>query len=209
MERIERAILLFRGHKVMLDVDLAVLYGVKTKVLNQGVSRNIRRFPPDFMFQLTEEEAARLRSHIVTIKPGRGQHRKYLPYVFTEQGVAMLSSVLKSERAVQVNVEIMRAFVRLREPIATNTDLARRLDELEKRYDIQFKVVFDAIRQLMDQPRAPSRGPPEKPRRSIGFTPSRSTGLTALSVSKGLSRRFKVEEARPRYGRPRRNASKI
>jgi hypothetical protein len=126
------------------------------------------------MFQLTEEEAVRLRSQIVTLKPGRGQHRKYAPYVFTEQGVAMLSSVLKSERAVHVNIEIMRAFVRLRELVATNKDLARRLDALDKKYDTQFKAVFDAIRQLM--------APSAKPRRSIGF---------------------RVEEARPRYRRPR------
>jgi phage regulator Rha-like protein len=179
-ERIERAILLLRGHKVMLDADLATLYGVRTKALNQAVSRNIGRFPPDFMFQLTEEEAARLRSQFVTLKPGRGQHRKYLPYVFTEQGVAMLSSVLKSERAVQVNVEIMRAFVRLRKLIGTSADLARRFDELEKKYDAQLKVVFDAIRQLM--------APAEKPRRPIGF---------------------KVEETRPRYRRPRRTAPKV
>jgi len=127
------------------------------------------------MFQLTEEEAMRLRSQIVTLKPGRGQHRKYLPYAFTEQGVAMLLSVLKSERAVQVNVEIMRAFVRLRELVATNKDLARRLDDLEKNYDAPFRVVFDAIRHLM--------ATPERARRSIGF---------------------KVEEGRPRYGALRR-----
>jgi hypothetical protein len=161
VERIERAIFMLRGHKVMLDADLAALYGVKTKALNQAVSRNTGRFPADFMFQLTEEEAIRLRSQIVTLQPGRGQHRKYLPYVFTEQGVAMLSSVLRSPRAVQVNIEIMRAFVRLRELIATNKDLARRLNGLEKKYDTQFKAVFDAIRQLM--------APPQKPRRSIGF----------------------------------------
>ena len=113
------------------------------------------------MFQLTEAEAAFLRSQTVTLKAGRGQHRKYLPYAFTEQGVAMLSSVLRSPRAVRVNIEIMRAFVRLRELIATNRDLARRLDELERRYDAQFKGVFDAIRQLM--------APPAKARRSIGF----------------------------------------
>ena len=154
----------------MLDSELATLYSVGTKALNQAVNRNIERFPEDFMFRLTEEEATRLRSQIVTLKTGRGRHRKYLPYAFTEQGVAMLSSVLRSTRAVQVNIEIMRAFVRLRELIATNRDLARRLDHLEKKYDRQFKVVFDAIRELM--------APPEKPRRSIGF---------------------RVEEAGPRY----------
>ncbi len=170
LERIERAILVLRGHKVMLDSDLATLYAVETKVLNQAISRNIERFPEDFMFQLTEAGAAFLRSQTVTLKTGRGQHRKYLPFAFTEQGVAMLSSVLRSPRAVRVNIEIMRAFVRLREMIATNKDLARRLDELEKKYDAQFKVVFDAIRQLM--------APPQKAQRSIGF---------------------RVEEARPIY----------
>ncbi len=162
MGRIERAILVLRGHKVMLDSDLAALYGVETKVLNQAVSRNIERFPGDFMFQLTEAEATRLRSQIVTLKPGRGQHRKYLPYAFTEQGVAMLSSVLHSPRAIAVNVEIMRAFVRLRQMLTSNAELARRLDNLEKKYDAQFKVVFDAIRELM-RPAAPAR------RRPIGF----------------------------------------
>jgi len=161
MERIERAILLLRGHKVMLDSDLAALYGVETKVLNQAVSRNIERFPEDFMFQLTEAEAILLRSQTVTLKTGRGQHRKYLPYAFTEQGVAMLSSVLKSPRAARVNIEIMRAFVRLRQMLQTNADLARKLAALEARYDAQFKVVFDAIRALM--------APPEKARRSISF----------------------------------------
>jgi hypothetical protein len=127
LERIERAIVVLRGHKVMLDSDLATLYDVKTKVLNQAVGRNIERFPEDFMFQLTEEEAIRLRSQIVTLKTRRGQHRKYLPYAFTEQGVAMLSSVLRSTRAVQVAIEIMRTFVRLRRMVASNAELARRL----------------------------------------------------------------------------------
>ena len=167
---IERRILLVRGQKGILDSDLADLYGVSTKRLNEQVRRNIRRFPADFMFQLSPEEATALRSQDATLEAGRGKHRKYLPYIFTEQGVAMLSSVLNSERAVQVNIEIMRAFVRLRELIATNRDLARRLDELEKRYDAQFKGVFDAIRQLM--------APSEKSRRSIGF---------------------RVEEGRPAY----------
>jgi phage regulator Rha-like protein len=130
----------------MLDRDLAKLYGVETRVLLQSMRRNLNRFPSDFMFQLSAEESTALRSQIVTLKGGRGQHRKYLPYVFTEQGVAMLSSVLRSERAVQVNIEIMRAFVRLREMIATHKDLARKLEALEKKYDAQFRVVFDAIR---------------------------------------------------------------
>ena len=158
-ERIERAILLIRGQKVMLDADLAELYGVPTKALNRAVRRNAERFPADFMFQLTAGEYESLRCQFGTLK--RGQHSKYLPLAFTEQGVAMLSSVLRSPRAVLVNVEIMRAFVRLRQMLAANTDLARRLDELEKKYDAQFRIVFDAIRQLMT--------PPEPERRPIGF----------------------------------------
>ena len=152
----------------MLDADLAKLYGVEVKVLNQAVKRNIERFPADFMFQLAREEAAALRSQIVTLDDasteprGRGRYAKYLPYAFTEQGVAMLSSVLKSKRAVQVNVEIMRAFVRLRDMIGHNRELAGRLDALESKYDRHFKAVFDAIRELMAPP-APA------PRRRIGF----------------------------------------
>lgn len=162
-ERITRVILLLRGHKVMLDADLAVLYGVDTRTLNQAVQRNLDRFPSDFMFQLSEEEAA-LRSQIVILKKGRGQHRKYLPYAFTEQGVAMLSSVLRSPQAVQVNIEIMRAFVRMRQFQRSNDDMGKKLAALEKKYerhDAQFKVVFQAIRELMD--------PPTKKRRPIGF----------------------------------------
>ena len=160
-ERIERSILLLRGHKVMLDDVLAELYDVQTKVFNQAVKRNRNRFPSDFMFQLTDEEYHSLRSQFVTLDTGRGRHRKYLPYAFTEQGVAMLSSVLRSNRAVQVNIEIMRAFVRLREVLATHKDLAAKLEAIEKKYDAQFKVVFDAIRQLMI--------PPEPKKRKIGF----------------------------------------
>jgi phage regulator Rha-like protein len=151
-EQVERNILLIRGHRVMLDTDLAILYGVPIRTLNQAVKRNASRFPPDFMFQLTVEEAAALRSQFVTLKTGRGQHRKYRPYAFTEQGVAMLSSVLHSERAIQVNIAIMRAFVQLREMIGSNKGLARRLNELEKKYDSQFRVVFEAIRELMAEP---------------------------------------------------------
>jgi phage regulator Rha-like protein len=151
-ERVERNILLIRGHRVMLDTDLAILYGVPTKRLNEQVRRNKKRFPSDFMFQLTPEEVERLRSQIATLKSGRGQHRKYSPYAFTEQGVAMLSSVLHSERAIQVNIAIMRAFVQLREMIGSNKTLARRLNELEKKYDSQFRVVFEAIRSLMAEP---------------------------------------------------------
>jgi len=148
IEKIERAIYFIRGEKVMLDRDLAVLYGVETKMLNRAVKRNLRRFPEDFMFQLSADEASHLRSQIGTSKRGRGGLR-YLPYVFTEQGVAMLSSVLNSERAVLVNIEIMRAFVKLRQLLASNTELSHRLDDLESKYDRQFKVVFDAIRELM------------------------------------------------------------
>ena len=151
-ERIEKSILLVRRHKVMLDSDLAALYEVPTKVLNQAVKRNRGRFPPDFMFQLTQGEYDFLRSQTVTLDAGRGHHRKYLPNVFTEQGVAMLSSVLTSERAVHVNIEIMRAFVKLRRLLASNSELARKLEELEKKYDAQFKEVFDAIRRLMEPP---------------------------------------------------------
>ncbi|MEW6416596.1 MAG: ORF6N domain-containing protein [Nitrospirota bacterium] len=136
------------------------LYGVPTRRLNEQVRRNISRFPDDFMFQLTSEESENLRSQFATSSSGHGG-RRYLPYVFTEQGVAMLSSVLNSERAVQVNIAIMRAFVKLREMIASHKDLAKRLDELEKKYDEQFRVVFDAIRELMT--------PPEPKRKKIGF----------------------------------------
>jgi len=150
IERIEQTILLIRRHRVMLDTDLAKLYGVTTKVLNQAVKRNATRFPADFMFKLTAEETAALRSQFVTSK-GRGG-RQYRPYVFTEQGVAMLSSVLHSERAIQVNIAIMRAFVQLREMIGSNKGLARRLNELEKKYDSRFRIVFEAIRELMTEP---------------------------------------------------------
>lgn len=161
-ERIERAILLIRGQKVMLSMDLAELYGVEPRVLVQAVKRNIERFPGDFMFQLTKAELANLKSQIVI--SSWGGLRRAAPYAFTEQGVAMLSSVLRSKRAVRVNVEIMRAFVRLRQMLASHKDLARKLEELERKYDAQFKVVFDAIRELM----APSEPPL---RRRIGFQP--------------------------------------
>ena len=200
LERIERMILFIRGEKVMLDADLAELYGVPTKALNLAVKRNIERFPADFMFQLNEEEMEALRFHFetsnaggqaetgilrsqigasnarsqtqpadltsqsVTSKPGRGG-RRYPPYAFTEQGVAMLSSVLRSERAVAVNIEIMRAFVRLRQLLSSNAELKRKLDELEQKYDEQFKIVFDAIRQLML--------PPVEDTKRIGFRTAR------------------------------------
>ena len=168
VERIERLIFLIRGQRVMLDRDLAILYGVPTKVLNQAVKRNKDRFPEDFMFQLTHQEGKswwtevmdrRLRSQNVTLK--RGQHMKYRPYAFSEHGILMLSSVLNSERAIQVNIAIMRAFVRLRKMVASHVELARKLEALEKKYDAQFKVVFEAIRQLMA-----SR---EKQPKKIGF----------------------------------------
>jgi hypothetical protein len=154
-EQVERNILLIRGHRVMLDTDLATLYRVPTKVLNQAVKRNTTRFPVDFMFQLTNEETTALRSQFVTSKSRGG--RQYRPYAFTEQGVAMLSSVLHSERAIQVNIAIMRAFVQLREMIGSNKILARRLNELEKKYDSQFRVVFEAIRELMAEPQSKVR----------------------------------------------------
>jgi hypothetical protein len=167
VEIIEKKILLIRGEKVMLDADLAELYQVETFNLNKAVKRNIDRFPQDFMFQLTKEEADSLRFQIGMSKTeGRGG-RRYLPYAFTEQGVAMLSSVLNSERAVKVNIEIMRAFVRLRQMLASNAELARKLDALEKKYDAQFKVVFDAIRQLMTPPVTRKRK--RKRKRKIGF----------------------------------------
>lgn len=159
-ERIERSILLIRGQKVVLDSDLAELYGVETRVLVQAVHRNRERFPSDFMFQLTKEEFDNLRSQSVISSSGWGG-RRYPPYAFTEQGVAMLSSVLRSKRAVLVNIEIMRAFVRLRQMLASHAELARRLDALEKKYDAQFRVVFEAICKLM--------APPEQKRRPIGF----------------------------------------
>ena len=149
--RAERRIVFVRGHRVLLDADLAELYQVSTRRLNEQVRRNRNRFPPDFMLELSAEEFATLRSQSAISKPGRGG-RRHLPLAFTEQGVAMLSSVLRSDRAVQVNVAIMRAFVRLREMLATHRDLARKLEQMEQRYDAQFKVVFDAIRSLIDAP---------------------------------------------------------
>lgn len=159
-EIIESKILFIRGKKVMLDRDLAVLYGVETKALKQAVKRNPKRFPEDFMFALTQEELNNWRSQFVTSKADK-MGLRYPPYVFTENGVAMLSSILNSERAIMVNIQIMRTFARLREIMSSHKDLARRLDDLEKRYDGQFRVVFEAIRQLMT--------PPATPKRKIGF----------------------------------------
>jgi hypothetical protein len=168
VELIGQRILLIRGHKVMLDSHLAELYRSETRVLVQAVRRNIDRFPEDFMFQLSGEEAESLRSHFVISNEGRGG-RRYLPYVFTEQGVAMLSSVLKSKRAAQVNIAIMRAFVKLREFLATNKDLAHTVEALERKYkdhDKDIQVIFTAIKKLLEPPPAP-------PKRRIGFNPNR------------------------------------
>lgn len=163
IEGIEKCIYLIRGQKVMFDRDLSELYGVETRVLVQAVRRNSDRFPEDFMFQLTWDEIEKMkiasRSQIVILK--RGSNIKHLPYVFTEQGIAMLSSILRSKRAVQVNIEIMRAFVRLRQMLISHKDLSRKLNELEKQYDGQFKIVFEAINQLMT--------PPPIKKRRIGF----------------------------------------
>jgi len=166
LDHVERVILVLRGRKVLLDEDLAFLYGVEVKALNQAVKRNSKRFPVDFMFQLTKEEGERLRSQNVTLNVARrGTHRKYLPFAFTEQGVAMLSSVLRSPRAVQVNIEIMRAFVRLRQMLLANAELAKKLAAHEKKCDIQFRAVFDAIREL--------KAPRVAPKKPIGFDSNR------------------------------------
>jgi len=163
IERIERSILLIRGEKVMLDRDLAELYGVETKRLNEQLRRNRDRFPPDFMFRLTPQEWESLRSQFATLK--RGQHLKYRPLAFTEHGTIMAANVLNSKRAVQVSVQIVRAFIRLRQILASNEELARKLNDLEKKYDHQFKIVFEAIRELMT--------PPPPGIKSIGFRPKR------------------------------------
>jgi hypothetical protein len=161
IERIERKIYFIRRQKVMLDRDLAELYGVETRVLNQAVRRNIKRFPEDFMFRLSKEEMNIWKSQIVmTNKERMGLRRQ--PYAFTQEGVAMLSGVLNSERAIRVNIEIMRTFVKLRQMLASNAQLARKLKALEKKYDEQFRVVFEAIYKLMDVSE-------EKKKRQIGF----------------------------------------
>ena len=157
--RIQKAILTIRGHRVMLSTDLATLYEVEPRILMQAVKRNMDRFPQDFMFQLTDGETAILKSQNVTSSWGGA--RRANPYAFTEQGIAMLSSVLRSKRAVQVNIEIMRAFVKLRRWMVTHADLARKLAAMESKYDSQFRTIFDAIRRLM--------APPEKPGKEIGF----------------------------------------
>jgi hypothetical protein len=161
IERIENSIYLIRGEKVMLDRDLAQLYDVTTAALNQAVRRNRERFPKDFMFQLTFDETAQLNRSQIVIGSEKHRNPRWRPYAFTEQGVAMLSSVLRSKRAITVNIEIMRAFVKLRQLLVSNAELARRLDKLESKYDKQFKIVFDAIRQLMT--------PPVRDAKEIGF----------------------------------------
>jgi hypothetical protein len=157
---IESKIYLIRGQKVMLSPHLAELYQVEVRVLIQAVKRNVERFPTDFMFQLTDREYANLKSQIVI--SSWGGSRRANPYAFTEQGVAMLSSIIRSKRAIRVNIEIMRAFVKLRRLLASHSLLARKIDSLEKKYDKQFSVVFEDIRQLMDLR-------PQKPKRKIGF----------------------------------------
>jgi hypothetical protein len=195
LESITQRIVILRDQKVLLDSDLAALYDVSTKRFNEQVKRNLERFPPDFMFQVTEEENAALRSQFATLKAGRGQHRKYLPYVFTEHGAIMASMVLNSPRATQVSVYVVRAFVTLREMIGTNKELANRLDALESKADfmevrhdtfehntrIQLKQVFEAIRELM--------AAPEPQKRAIGFVtldekPGKPKATAAVNESK-------------------------
>ena len=159
-ETIESKIFFLRGKRVMLDRDLAILYGVETRALNQAVRRNMRRFPEDFMFQLTKEEMESWKSQIViSNREKMGLRRR--PYAFTEQGVAMLSSVLNSDRAIQVNIQIMRTFTKLREMLMAHKDLKRKIEDMEKKYDYQFKIVFDAIKQLLE--------PPTEPKGKMGF----------------------------------------
>ena len=174
-ERIETKILLLRGQKVMLDRDLAALYGVPTKALKQAVKRNTVRFPEDFMFVLTEDEFASWRSQFVTSNSDR-MGLRHTPMAFTEHGIAMLSSVLNSERAIQMNISIMRAFAQLRALLSTHADLARKLEELEKKYDTQFRVVFDALRQLIN--------PPEPSRKQIGFSVRERRAVYRVAVRK-------------------------
>jgi len=161
-EEILSRIYVIRGKRVMLDRDLAELYRVETKRLKESVKRNIERFPEDFMFQLTKQDLEILRSQIATLKrQGRGQHSKYPPYAFSEHGILMLSSVLRSDRAIQVNINIMRAFTQVRDMITNHKDLVQRIDEMEQKYDDNFRIVFDAIRQLVN--------PPEGKKSKIGF----------------------------------------
>lgn len=177
LPRIEHQILVLRGQKVMVDADLAGLYGVETKRFNEAIKRNVARFPADFMFQLTSDESASLRSQIATLKTGRGQHRKYLPYVFTEHGSIMAAMVMNSPHALEVSVYVVRAFVRLREASLEHQDLGKRLTELEEKTEAidarhdnfsqttraQLRQVLEALKEL--------RSPPELPKRPIGFVP--------------------------------------
>jgi hypothetical protein len=169
-EQLAPLVIRLRRENVILDSDIAELYGIETKVLNQAIKRNIERFPSDFMFQISDDELENLRSQIATLKPDdslrsqivtlnnkRGQHRKYLPYAFTEQGVAMLSSVLRSPRAVEVNIAIMRTFVQLRSLMQSNKLLAEKIEKLEEKYDQNFQIVFDAIRQLIAADETPTK----------------------------------------------------
>ncbi|GAB6058976.1 ORF6N domain-containing protein [Desulfonatronum parangueonense] len=172
METITRKILLLRGMKIILDRDLAELYKVETRALKQAVRRNIKRFPEDFMFELSLDEDRALRSQNVTLK--RGGHAKYPPMAFSEQGVAMLSSVLNSELAIQVNIQIMRAFTKLRQMLATHEDLRRKIEEMESKYDEQFQVVFEAIHQLL--------ATEEKPERKIGFVKEETPGFGSTAA---------------------------
>jgi hypothetical protein len=176
-ESVERTILVLRGRRVILDTDLAALYGVTVAAFNQAVKRNMERFPADFAFQLTREEYESLRSQFVILKAGRGTHRKYLPYVFTEHGAVMAASVLNSPKAVEMSVEVVRAFVRLRQILASNRQLAARVDDLERKmnqsnagHSKNIGTLFDAVRSLMTAP--------EKPKRQIGFqTKGKGRGL--------------------------------
>ena len=196
-ERIEHTILLIRGQRVILDRELAALYGVPTKALNQAVRRNLSRFPEDFMFQLTDEELENWKSQFVISNSTAQKMIRFRPLAFTEHGIAMLSSVLNSERAIAVNIEIMRAFVRLRQWLTSNKDLAKRLDDLEMKYDRQFKSVFDAIRQLMTLPAATPkkgrigfRGPHEESEAKVDSTESNKRGQP--TVRRKSTRRLRV-----------------
>ena len=163
VEAIVSKIIYIRAERVILDRDLAEMYGVETRVLKQAVRRNIGRFPDDFMFELTKKEQDSLRSQFVTLK--RGQHSKYPPFAFTEQGVAMLSSVLNSDRAIRVNIAIMRIFTQLRKMIVSHKDLKHKIEAMEKKYDKQFRIVFEAITQLIEED--------EKPKKKIGYIKER------------------------------------
>ena len=158
---IERSIHMIRGRKVMLDADLASLYGVTVKRLNEQVRRNKERFPADFMFQLNSEEWDSLRSQIVNLEAGPGRHRKFLPFVFTEHGAVMLANVLSSQAAVEASIHVVRAFIHLRELAITHDDLVKKINQMEKKYDTQFRVVFDALREMMN----PARGK----QKEVGF----------------------------------------